>query len=102
MHVLHSGKTVVQHIYDSHYEGEERARDFIEQWKTIHGHIDEERYEDILRRFQYQAGQALIWRDTVCNWIYGLSQIPDEKGRVAGSHAGNFSTNDFSNASGLR
>ena len=25
-HVLHSGKTVIQHIYDSHYEGAARTR----------------------------------------------------------------------------
>jgi alpha-glucuronidase len=81
-YVLHSGKTVIQHVYDSHYEGAERARDFIAQWKAIEGHIDEERYRDILGRFQYQADEAVVWRDAICNWIFRLSSIPDEKGRV--------------------
>jgi alpha-glucuronidase len=81
-YVLHSGKTVIQHIYDSHYEGAERARDFVSQWKALEGHVDEDRYNDILARFQYQAGEAVVWRDAVCAWIYGLSGIPDEKGRV--------------------
>ena len=40
-YVLHSGKTVIQHIYDSHYEGADRARDFIAQWKTLDGHVDD-------------------------------------------------------------
>jgi len=84
-YVLHSGKTVIQHIYDSHYDGAERARDFISQWKTLQGHIDEERYRDILARFEYQAGEAVVWRDTICNWIYRLSGIPDEKHRVGSS-----------------
>jgi alpha-glucuronidase len=79
---LHSGKTVVQHVYDSHYDGAERAREFVTQWKTLQGRIDNERYEDILARFEYQATQAIVWRDTICNWIYRLSGIPDEKGRV--------------------
>lgn len=82
MYVLHSGKTVIQHVYDSHYEGADRARDFIAQWKTLEGHIDEDRYRDILARLEYQAGQAVVWRDTICNWIYRLSGIPDERGRV--------------------
>jgi len=81
-HVLHSGKTVVQHIYDSHYEGAASAAGFIVQWKKLEGHIDEERYHDILTRFQYQAEQAVKWRDAICGWIYSISRIPDEKKRV--------------------
>lgn len=80
--VLHSGKTVVQHIYDSHYEGAEEVRAFVGEWKSLDGHIDAERYRDILTRFEYQSGEALVWRDTICNWIFNLSGIPDVKGRV--------------------
>jgi alpha-glucuronidase len=81
-YALHSGKTVIQHIYDSHYEGAKRAHDFIAQWRTLEGHIDDERYRDILARFEYQAGEAVVWRDAICTWIYRLSGIPDDKGRV--------------------
>ncbi len=80
-HVLHSGKTVAQHIYDSHYEGAEDARAFVTDWKALDGHIDEERYRDILTRFEYQAGEALRWRNTICNWFFNLSHIADDKGR---------------------
>jgi alpha-glucuronidase len=82
-YVLHSGKTVSQHIYDSHYDGAESARDFIAQWQALEGHVDEERYRDILKRLQYQAGEAVVWRNTICAWILWLSGIPDDKGRVA-------------------
>ena len=82
-YVLHSGKTVIQHIYDSHYEGADRARDFVVQWKALQGHIDDELYRDILARFEYQAGEAVVWRDAICDWIYHLSGIPDQKHRVA-------------------
>jgi alpha-glucuronidase len=74
---------VIQHVYDSHYDGADRARDFIRQWKTLDGHIDAERYQDILARLEYQAGEAEVWRDAICNWIYRLSGIADEKGRLA-------------------
>jgi alpha-glucuronidase len=82
-YVLHSGKTVIQHIYDSHYEGAEQAQDFIGRWKNLEGHIDQERHRDILARFEFQAGEAARWRDTICQWIYQLSGIADQKGRVA-------------------
>jgi alpha-glucuronidase len=86
-HVLKSGKTVVQHVYDTHFEGAERAHGFIDQWKVLQGHVDDEQYRDILARFEYQAEQAAIWRDTICNWIFRLSGIPDQKKRVGDPHS---------------
>src|SRR5207302_9990535 len=38
-YVLHSGKTVIQHIYDSHYEGAARVADFVGQWKALQHHV---------------------------------------------------------------
>src|SRR3954467_3934773 len=68
-HVLHTGKTVIQHIYDSHYEGAAEAQTFPERWKTLRGKIDEERYKAVLGKLEYQAGHAIVWRDAVCNWF---------------------------------
>jgi len=81
-YVLHSGKTVIQHIYDSHYEGAEQAAGLVTQWKSLRGQIDDERYEDVLKRLKYQAGHAIVWRDTVVNWFFKTSGIPDAEGRV--------------------
>jgi len=86
-YVLHSGKTVTQHIYDSHYEGAEQARDFIARWQTLAGHMDGERYRDILARFEFQAGEAVKWRDVICAWAYRMSGISDQKGRVGSTSA---------------
>jgi len=81
-YVLPSGKTVIQHIYDSHYEGAELAAGFVRRWKSLKGRVDEERYEEVLRRLEYQAGHAIVWRDAVCNWFFAISGIPDQRGRV--------------------
>ncbi len=81
-YTLHSGKTVIQHVYDSHYDGADHVRDFIAQWKMMEGHVDDDRYRDILVRLQYQAGEAIVWRDAICTWIFRLSGIPDQKARV--------------------
>lgn len=81
-YVLHSGKTVIQHIYDSHYDGAAEAATFPEQWKLLDGRIDEERYEAVLRKLQYQAGHAIVWRDAICNWFFRESHIADTRGRV--------------------
>jgi alpha-glucuronidase len=81
-HVLHSGKTVIQHIYDSHYAGADAATNLVQQWKTLKGGVDEERYEEVLKRLEYQAGHAIVWRDAVCNWFFQISGIADQRGRV--------------------
>jgi alpha-glucuronidase len=82
---LHSGKTVIQHIYDSHYEGAASPASLITQWQMLHGRIDDERYNDVVKRLTYQAGHAIEWRDAICEWFLKTSGIPDEKGR-AGHH----------------
>jgi len=81
-HVLRSGKTVIQHIYDSHYEGAQQAADFVVRWRRLEGLIDRERYEAVLARLEYQAGHAIVWRDAVNSWFRWISGIPDAQGRV--------------------
>jgi alpha-glucuronidase len=79
---LHSGKTVIQYIYDSHYAGAEQAQNFVRQWQSLAGHIDERRYNEVLAMLEYQAGHAIVWRDAVCNWFLRESGIADAQGRA--------------------
>ena len=88
-HVLHSGKTVIQYIYDSHYEGADAVAATVRQWTPLQGAIDEQRYREVLAQLEYQAGQAVVWRDAVTNWFFRASGIADEKGRV-GNYPGRF------------
>ena len=81
-YVLHSGKSVIQHVYDSHYEGAQRAQELVRQWTSLEGRVDEERYSATLARLEYQAGHAIVWRDDICKWFHRMSSIPDAKGRV--------------------
>jgi len=91
---LHSGKTVIQHIYDSHYDGASRAAALVTQWQSLQGRVDQARYEDVLRRLEYQAGHAIVWRDAICNWFARISGIPDEQGRV-GHYPGRVEAEDM-------
>jgi alpha-glucuronidase len=86
---LHSGETVIQHLYDAHYAGADTVENYVRQWKALHGRIDDQRYADVLAQLQYQAGQAEVWRDAVNNWFLRASSIPDARGRV-GRHPGRF------------
>ena len=86
---LHSGKTVIQYIYDSHYEGADAVAGYVDAWKPLQGRIDDQRYGEVLAQLEYQAGHALVWRDAVTTWFLRASGIPDAKGRV-GHYPGRF------------
>lgn len=84
-HRLHSGKTVIQHFYDAHYLGAESAQNFLTQWESLQGKVDNERYDDIRRRLDYQTGHSIVWRDAINDFYYNLSGIADDAHRV-GQH----------------
>lgn len=90
---LHNGKTVIQHFYDEHYAGAAAAAYLVEEWKKLAGHIDDQRFQEVLARLDYQAGHAQVWRDAICNWFHRRSRIDDEKGRV-GHHPNRLEAED--------
>ena len=88
-YILHSGKTVIQSIYDSHYQGADAVEGYVRQWKSLLGLVDEQRYRQVLAQLEYQAGQAVVWRDAVNTWFNRTSKIADSLGRV-GHYPGRF------------
>ncbi|MFT8348316.1 alpha-glucuronidase family glycosyl hydrolase [Clostridium saccharoperbutylacetonicum] len=80
-HVLKSGKTVIQHIYDTHFEGYKAVKEFISKWKELEIIIDKTAYEQVLERLNIQLDSARDWRDQVNTYFYRMSGIEDEKGR---------------------
>lgn len=81
-YVLHSGQTVIQYVYDSHYDAAAEANEFPGWWRDLHGLVDAERYRAVLNRLEFQAGHAIVWRDAICEWFGKQSGIPDARGRV--------------------
>jgi alpha-glucuronidase len=90
---LHDGKTVIQYIYNSHYEGAEEAAELGREWATLEGRIDQPLYAQMRDRLVYQAGHAIVWRDAIVQYFLKLSGIPDEKGR-AGHYPGRLEAED--------
>ena len=90
---LHDGKTVIQYLYDSHYQGAVEAARLGEEWATLKGKIDPAFFQDERARLEYQAGHAIVWRDAVVQYFLKQSGIPDEKGR-AGKFPGRMEAED--------
>lgn len=81
-HVLKSGKTVIQHIYDSHFSGVERAEGLVQLWDFIKDKIDSERFIQVRERLIHQVEHAGEWRDIVNTYFYRKSGIADDHGRL--------------------
>ncbi|MDE3103717.1 MAG: glucosiduronase [Acidobacteriota bacterium] len=79
---LHNGKTLVQSIYDTHYDSAAAAGSYVTQWQRLRGIIDHERYQQVLALLRFQAGHAIVWRDAINSWFQQISKIPDAQGRV--------------------
>ncbi|MDV4151046.1 alpha-glucuronidase family glycosyl hydrolase [Clostridium sp. AL.422] len=80
-HKLKSGKTVIQHIYDSHFEGYDLVVEFIDRLDKIKEIIDEDIYSHLKMKANEQLENAREWKDRVNTYFYRISGISDEKNR---------------------
>ncbi|MNB80436.1 Xylan alpha-(1-_2)-glucuronosidase [compost metagenome] len=81
-HVLHSGKTVIQHIYDTHFEGAQRAEGLLSSWQTLKDKVREDLYVQVEQRLTGQAAHAKEWRDQINTYFYRKSGIEDQLSRT--------------------
>ena len=80
--VLSTGKTLIQHIYDTHFQGVEEVEAMISCWQTLEEKVPAEYFANVTERFGRQLTNAKDWRDQVNSYFYRKSGIPDEKGRI--------------------
>ncbi len=80
-HQLSTGKSLIQHIYDTHFEGVKEVERMRKSWEDLAGSVDEKRYVRTLKRFDHQLEHAKEWRDQVNTYFYRKSGIDDEGGR---------------------
>lgn len=80
-HLLSTGKTLIQHIYDTHFEGVEDVEKMIEEFVSLEDLIDARAYARVLCRLKEQLEHSKEWRDQINTYFYRKSGIEDEKGR---------------------
>ena len=80
--MLKTGKSLIQHIYDSHFEGEEEARGLAADWDSLKDVIPATEFDRVKERFDLQLDNAREWRDQVNSYFFRKSGIADEKGRT--------------------
>jgi alpha-glucuronidase len=80
-HVLRSGSTVIQHIYDTHFAGAREAAGMRERWAEVAGTMPPEKYERVRELLDEQVRSAEEWRDQINAYFFRRSGVPDTKGR---------------------
>lgn len=78
---LRAGKTILQHIYDTHFEGVEEVRRMQAEWQKLKGEVDDGVFEEVCARFALQVQNAEEWRDVVNTYFYRKTGVPDAEGR---------------------
>ncbi|MEV0799756.1 alpha-glucuronidase [Kribbella sp. NPDC050281] len=81
-HVLQNGRTVLQQIYDTHFQGYDEVETMLTRWKAIADRFEPVIRENISTRLEGQLANAREWRDQVNTYFFRLSGIPDSEGRT--------------------
>jgi len=78
---MKNGQSLLQNIYDTHFEGYDEAEKMAAEWKSLKDSLEKEIYESVLARFERQLLNAREWRDQINTYFFRKTGIPDVKGR---------------------
>jgi alpha-glucuronidase len=60
---MKSGRTLWNELVFRYQRGAEEARGLELRWASLHGKVDEERYQAVIARLRRQSADAAAWRD---------------------------------------
>ena len=78
-YVMADGRTLIQRIYDDHFEGLERTRAMAETLQKLD--LPAPDREEALSRMERQLHNAREWCDVINSFFYRFSGVEDAKGR---------------------
>ena len=76
---MRDGRTLVQRIYDDHFEGYEQVRKMQDRLQKLS--VPGPDREEVVRRMEMQCENAREWCDVVNTFFHRLSGLPDALGR---------------------
>jgi len=80
-HVLHSGTTVIQHIYDTRADAVDVVTSWVDAWADLAGLVPDSLHARVTQRLTEQVRSATEWRDQVRSYFFRKSGVPDASGR---------------------
>lgn len=79
--VLPNHKTLIQTIYDTHFDGFDMTTKYMDDWATLQADLPADLFQEVQNCLERQNENALEWRDQVNTYFYRMSGIADEQGR---------------------
>lgn len=79
-YIMRDGRTLIQRIYDDHFEGATMVQAMKETLATLD--LPEKVKENVIGRMNYQIKNACEWRDVINTFFHRFSGIDDAKGRT--------------------
>lgn len=76
---MSDGRTLIQRIYDDHFEGLEETKTMAETLKALP--LPSPDKEEALSRMERQLANAREWCDIINSFFHGYSGVPDKHGR---------------------
>ncbi|MNR61979.1 Xylan alpha-(1-_2)-glucuronosidase [compost metagenome] len=73
---------MIQHIYDTHFAGAERAEELLALWNGLKENLREDLYVQVEERLKGQAAHAKEWRDQINTYFFRKSGIMDARQRT--------------------
>jgi alpha-glucuronidase len=80
-YIMKNGKTLLQNIYDTHFEGYDEASGMLDAWIGLKDKLGGAVFESVKARMERQLENARQWRDVVNTYFFRHTGIGDEKGR---------------------
>lgn len=80
-YILKDGRTLLQYIYDSHFEGVEKVNEFMSKWQALKGKVEQGFYSKVEQGLKVQLCDAVEWRDIVNTYFYRKTGVSDNKKR---------------------
>jgi alpha-glucuronidase len=78
---MKNGETLLQNIYDTHFEGYEETVAMLDKWKGLKASLEDEVFNSVLSRFERQLENAREWRDQINTYFWRKTGIGDKKNR---------------------
>ncbi|MEX2605354.1 MAG: hypothetical protein WD361_14185, partial [Gracilimonas sp.] len=73
---MESGRTLWEELVHKYYKGVETVRWMQEEWNSIEGLIDDQRFEFVKALLEIQEKDAVIWRNSCVLYFQTFSEMP--------------------------
>jgi len=75
-HTMHSGRTLWNELCYKYYNGVDSIKAIQQQWNTLSGFIDGQRFDQVKQLLSIQVNEAVWWRNACLLYFQTFSKMP--------------------------